>query len=122
METKELSYQGKNLFYRTTGQGPLLILLHGFGEEGSVWEGQFHLFPNHQLIVPDLPGSGRSEAIDDMRMEGLADAVKAIIAPPPPEGGLANAQPRPPQTPPPRKLCKLLLLKNFPMPSQLRGG
>jgi pimeloyl-ACP methyl ester carboxylesterase len=90
MQTKELNYKGKTIFYRTTGSGPAVVLIHGFGEEGSVWEGQFNIFPNHQLIVPDLPDSGQSEAIEDMSMEGLADAVKAII----------DAEIRPPQTPP----------------------
>jgi pimeloyl-ACP methyl ester carboxylesterase len=79
METKEFNYKGRTLFYRTTGQGPLVVLLHGFGEDGAVWNGQFDLFPHHRLMVPDLPGSGRSEAIDDMSLEGLADAVKAMV-------------------------------------------
>ncbi|HET7896671.1 MAG TPA: alpha/beta hydrolase [Flavisolibacter sp.] len=79
MQNKELNYQGKRIVYRTTGKGPAVILLHGFGEEGSVWKQQYDIFPGQQLIVPDLPGSGLSEAIDDMSMEGLADAVKALI-------------------------------------------
>ena len=28
------------------------------------------------LIVPDLPGSGNSEMIDDMSMEGMAEVIK----------------------------------------------
>lgn len=54
-------------------------MLHGFGEEGSVWRNQFDLFTDHQLLIPDLPGSGESEAIDDMSMEGLASAVKELV-------------------------------------------
>lgn len=97
MQTKEINYQGKRLVYRTAGSGPAVVLLHGFGEEGSVWKGQFDLFPDHQLIVPDLPGSGESEAIEDMSMEGLADAVKAMIdvertGPPASQGGSGLAQ------------------------------
>lgn len=79
MKTKALDYSGKEIVYRSIGEGPLVVLLHGFGEEGSVWKGQYSIFPHHQLLVPDLPGSGRSEAIDDMSMEGLAGAVKAVI-------------------------------------------
>lgn len=80
MQTHELHYNGKWLFYRTSGEGPLVVLLHGFGEDGTIWKRQYELFPKHRLLIPDLPGSGRSEAIDDMSMEGLAEAVKAIIA------------------------------------------
>lgn len=79
MQTKEFNYRGKKLVYRTAGSGPLVVLLHGFGEDGSIWKGQCQIFLRHQLLVPDLPGSGSSEAVDDMSMEGLADAVKALI-------------------------------------------
>jgi pimeloyl-ACP methyl ester carboxylesterase len=79
MQEKELDYRGKKIVYRTAGEGPVVVLLHGFGEDGTIWKDQFELFPRHQLLIPDLPGSGRSEAIEDMSMDGLADAVKAVI-------------------------------------------
>ncbi|MDB5206909.1 MAG: alpha/beta hydrolase [Flavisolibacter sp.] len=79
MQVKELNYKGKKLVYRTRGEGPVVVLLHGFGEDGTIWTAQFDLFPNHQLIIPDLPGTGSSEIIEDMSMEGLAEAMKAII-------------------------------------------
>lgn len=79
METRVFDYKGKKIFYRIKGKGPLLVLLHGFGEDGAIWKHQADLFPNHCLLIPDLPGSGKSEAIDDMSMEGLADAVKAMV-------------------------------------------
>lgn len=79
MQTKEINYKGKRLVYRTVGDGPPVVLLHGFGENGFIWKHQFKIFPDNQLIVPDLPGSGDSEAIEDMSIEGMADAVKAIV-------------------------------------------
>ena len=79
MQTHKLKYRGNTLFYRTSGEGPLVVLLHGFGEDGTIWKGQMDLFPGHQLLVPDLPGSGQSETIEDMSMEGLAEAVKAMM-------------------------------------------
>lgn len=79
MQQKEISYKGKRLFYRLQGEGPLVVLLHGFGEDGTVWKPQFDIFPDNTLIVPDLPGSGQSEMIEDMSIEGLADAVQAIV-------------------------------------------
>ena len=33
----------------------------------------------YQLIIPDLPGSGESEMVDDMSMEGLAESIKKIL-------------------------------------------
>ena len=56
MQTKEFNYKGKKLVYRTAGTGPVVVLLHGFGEDGTVWKGQYDLFPRHQLLIPDLPG------------------------------------------------------------------
>jgi pimeloyl-ACP methyl ester carboxylesterase len=56
------------------------VLVHGFGEDSSVWHFQKeYLQQQYQVLLPDLPGSGRSEPVDDMSMEGLAGAVHAII-------------------------------------------
>lgn len=79
MRIKELLYNGKKLCYRVSGEGPVVMLVHGFGEDGEIWKNQFSLFQQQKVIIPDLPGSGRSEAIDDMSMEGMADALQAII-------------------------------------------
>ncbi|MBL7746794.1 MAG: alpha/beta hydrolase, partial [Chitinophagaceae bacterium] len=59
---KEITYQHKRIFYRISGSGKPVILVHGFGEDGEVWRHQSaHLEQQFKLIVPDLPGSGRSE-------------------------------------------------------------
>lgn len=69
----------KKLFCRTIGKGPAVVLLHGFGENGNIWSNQFDALSNHQLIIPDLPGSGRSEMADDMSMEGLAETIYLLL-------------------------------------------
>jgi pimeloyl-ACP methyl ester carboxylesterase len=79
MEQKEITIKGKKLFYRCQGEGAVIVLLHGFGEDGSVWQNQYGAFPDFKLIIPDLPGSGRSEMIEDMSMEGLAEPIKTMI-------------------------------------------
>ena len=77
---KELLYQNKKIFYRITGSGKPVILIHGFGEEAEVWNDQVEFLKNSfQLIIPDLPGSGQSEMIDDMSMEGMAEVIKTIV-------------------------------------------
>jgi pimeloyl-ACP methyl ester carboxylesterase len=73
-------YQGKNLFYRVTGNGKPVMLIHGFGEDGTIWNNQVEALKNkYRFIVPDLPGSGKSEMIDDMSIEGLAEAIRDVI-------------------------------------------
>lgn len=72
MKEQSLHLNGHSFFYRQQGEGPAVVLLHGFGEDGSVWQAQYDAFPDYQLLIPDLPGSGKSEAIADMSMEGQA--------------------------------------------------
>ena len=58
---KELLYQNKKIFYRIVGTGNPVLLIHGFGEHGEVWKNQIEFLQNKfQLIIPDLPGSGKS--------------------------------------------------------------
>jgi pimeloyl-ACP methyl ester carboxylesterase len=58
-----------------------LVLLHGFAEDSSVWDRQKeYLEDTYRLIIPNLPGSGRSAAPGkDTSMEDLAGAVKAVL-------------------------------------------
>ena len=77
---KEILHDGQPVFYQVSGEGSPVILVHGFGEDGSVWEEQVqYLQDRFRLIVPDLPGSGRSPITPDMSMEGLAEVIHAII-------------------------------------------
>jgi pimeloyl-ACP methyl ester carboxylesterase len=77
---KEFSIEGKKLFYRVYGSGKPVVLLHGFGEFADVWTDQVNLLKkNYRVIVPDLPGTGDSDIIDDMSIEGMALAVKQIL-------------------------------------------
>lgn len=77
---KEISIQGKKLFYRVYGNGKPVVLLHGFGEEGNVWKHQASFLQNDfRIVVPDLPGSGLSDITDDMSMEGMAETIKTLI-------------------------------------------
>ena len=55
-----LQVNGQPVFYRVAGEGQPVMLLHGFAEDGTVWENQADLQNKFQLIIPDLPGSGRS--------------------------------------------------------------
>jgi pimeloyl-ACP methyl ester carboxylesterase len=77
---KTILYQNKKIFYRSIGSGEPVMLVHGFGEDGNVWDKQIeHLKSKYHLIVPDLPGSGKSEMINEMSMEGMAEVLHTII-------------------------------------------
>ena len=77
---KTVIYQSKNLSYQVFGTGPTAVLLHGFGEDGDIWEKQVSfLKSSFHLVIPHLPGSGSSDIIDDMSMEGLAESIYFIL-------------------------------------------
>jgi pimeloyl-ACP methyl ester carboxylesterase len=77
---KQILINQKLICYAVYGKGKPVVLLHGFAEDNSIWRNQIDaLSANFLLIVPDLPGSGRSEIIDDMSMEGMADIIREIL-------------------------------------------
>jgi len=49
------------IYYETDGQGPPLILLHGYALNGAMWEFQKPVFSkSHTIITVDLRGFGQS--------------------------------------------------------------
>ena len=76
-----------DLFVRRGGDdGPALLLLHGLGATGDVWDGLIALLPGRwpgSWIVPDLPGHGRSAPAPRNRYSigGLAAAVATVLEP-----------------------------------------
>ncbi len=48
-------------YVRISGSGPAVVLLHGFGDTGDLWEPLAEiLMKDHTVIVPDLRGMGLS--------------------------------------------------------------
>ena len=59
--TLDVEANGTTLHVRTGGTGPAVVLLHGYGETGDMWAPMAaDLAADHQVIVPDLRGLGRS--------------------------------------------------------------
>jgi len=79
MQERTIDLPQGPLYYRRYGDGPLVVLLHGFGEDGNIWNGVAGALEGFRILVPDLPGSGRSPMIADMSMEGLAAAVNGLL-------------------------------------------
>ena len=81
MTEKYIHFHASRICYRVSGNGYPVILIHGFGEDGNVWEHQTTYLQDHfQLIIPDLPGIGKSEMTGDMSIEGMADVIAEIIS------------------------------------------
>ena len=88
---KFIQYEEKKIAYRLMGSGKPLLLVHGFGEDSQIWNQQIAFLEDHcQLIVPDLPGSGKSEMITEgqknrtveepISLLDYADVLDAILA------------------------------------------
>jgi pimeloyl-ACP methyl ester carboxylesterase len=69
------------LFCRDIGNGTPVMLLHGFAEDGATWDNIAGPLSAHcRLIIPDLPGCGRSSDLAaSSSIEDLAAAVKALL-------------------------------------------
>jgi pimeloyl-ACP methyl ester carboxylesterase len=77
---KTFLYQASTIHYQTFGSGKPILLLHGFGEDSTIWQHQIQALQNdYYLIVPDLPGTAHSQPIQNMSMEGMADCMKELL-------------------------------------------
>jgi pimeloyl-ACP methyl ester carboxylesterase len=64
------------------GGDPVLLLLHGLGATGEVWDSLLERHWKGEVIAPDLPGHGRSPRLDTYTFESMAASVAAVL----PEG------------------------------------
>lgn len=72
---------------RTGGEGePPVAFLHGLGATGAVWAHLTELV-DRRVLVPDLPGHGKSAPLPHYSFATIADAVAGVL----PEGPLVLA-------------------------------
>ncbi len=87
--TQMLQTNGTSLYVRVGGQGPAVVLLHGFGDTGDMWAPLAAvLVKDHTVIVPDLRGMGLSAHPDTgytkqnqaLDIAGIMDALRVTKA------------------------------------------
>src|SRR6185437_12924270 len=72
-----------SLYMETQGQGPELLLLHGWGLHGGIWDTLVpKLAPHLRITRVDLPGHGRSR--DVPMPHSLTELALQIMAAVPP--------------------------------------
>jgi len=60
-QTREIQTDGATIHVRVGGQGPAVVLLHGFGDTGDMWAPMAtELARDQRVVVPDLRGMGLS--------------------------------------------------------------
>ena len=66
--------------FQYSGIGPCLVLLHGFCEDSGIWDAFIpELNKRYCVIVPDLPGFGKSTALESATVEDMADDVCKVL-------------------------------------------
>lgn len=72
---------GKKIWYTDRGEGPAIVLVHGYLESSEVWE-RFAsaLASGFRVICPDLPGHGKSATYGETHtMEFLAESILYLL-------------------------------------------
>lgn len=78
---KIFSNKTATVSYSVSGAGIPVCMLHGFGEDASVWNEQTNFLKEHcKLIVPDLPGSGKSFFIDENNGDTIEEYASVIFS------------------------------------------
>lgn len=77
----EINRDGVNIYYEVHGEGPPLLLTHGYSSTSAMWHGQVDaLAKNHKLILWDMRGHGQSDYPDDPRAYSEALTVGDMTA------------------------------------------
>lgn len=75
-----VSIERHTLSYRVVGQGSPLVLIHGFGVSGQIWQAVLpYLARQHQVFVVDLPGYGKSTFKPPWRLREMAPLLIAWL-------------------------------------------
>jgi pimeloyl-ACP methyl ester carboxylesterase len=87
----KLNRDGVNIYYEVHGEGPVILLSHGYSATSQMWRGQIEaLSKTHKLVTWDMRGHGQSdyptdpsqysEALTVADMAALLDQVGANSA------------------------------------------
>lgn len=85
---KKIQQANYELSYRIYGSGKPVLLIHGYGEDSSIWENQVDTLASFcKVIVPDLPGFGLSSItpegkqhwLPQLTIEALAQCINEIM-------------------------------------------
>ena len=86
-----LDWKGQQVQVREFGQGPAVVLVHGYPLDGAMWSGVARALSAHfRVLKPDLPGRGENPTAAEGGIEGYADFLEAIFGQLQPPAGLAG--------------------------------
>ncbi len=72
---------GAKIFYNSSGQGPVVLLSHGFSATCAMWAGQVAAFKaQYRIITWDMLGHGQSDSPDDPSLYSVDGTVSDMAA------------------------------------------
>ena len=76
-----LNRDGVRIYYEHHGQGPAVLLTHGYGATSQMWAGQIEAFKDrYHLIVWDMRGHGQTDYPEDQAAYSEAHTVADMAA------------------------------------------
>src|SRR5262245_49586633 len=76
----ELEWRGQSVLIREFGQGPAVVLVHGYPLDGAMWSGVARaLSARFRVFKLDLPGHGENPAPGEPRIQDAADYLEALL-------------------------------------------
>jgi pimeloyl-ACP methyl ester carboxylesterase len=76
-----LKWRGREIEIRELGQGPALLLIHGYPLDGAMWSAvSRRLSDRFRVLKPDLPGRPDNLAEPDGSIESYADFIQSVAA------------------------------------------
>jgi len=81
MTLPEIEVEGLRIAYQRMGQGPPLVLLHGFIADSGVWRRQIEeLSADFDVVAWDAPGCGESSDVpEEFSMAEFADCLAGLL-------------------------------------------
>lgn len=80
-ELERIALHGHDVSYRTGGEGPVLVLVHGMAGSSATWDDVLPSLAEHFTVVaPDLPGHGESaKPRGDYSLGAFASSVRDLM-------------------------------------------
>jgi epoxide hydrolase 4 len=79
MRERTVDAGGVSTFYREWGEGPPVVMLHGYPETSRCWEAVATRLNGYRVIAPDIPGCGRTGRPPSYDTRTLAGTVAAFM-------------------------------------------
>lgn len=79
--TVRIEWGGSAADVRELGNGPAIVLVHGYPLDGAMWSGVARaLAPKFRVFKPDLPGRGNTDAAAPDSIAGYADFIETLVS------------------------------------------